>query len=196
MNISPINVQAAFSFGATKHIPKTGVNLKDYNSRVIGVNFAMTYPFQIKNFNIDVTSGLGVNIINTEEHEGKYNHLKNNTEKIEKDSKALASLSLIITINDIATINDDIELDYRFGVGSKYTLSDNKSSTIVIENQAYNEPTSIDYKKRQVGPFNFNIDTSLNFQIHHSTHLGLDLNLEMSKDSFGVGLAASVRYMF
>ncbi len=196
MNISPINVQAAFSFGATKHIPKTGVNLKDYNSRVIGVNFAITYPFQIKNFNIDVTSGLGVNIINTAEHEGKYNYLKNNTEKIEKDSKALASLSLIITINDIATINDDIELDYRFGVGSKYTISDNQLSTIVIENQAYNEPTSIYYKKRQVGPFNFNIDTSLNFQIHHSTHLGLDLNLEMGKDSFGVALAASLRYMF
>jgi hypothetical protein len=47
-----------------------------------------------------------------------------------------------------------------------------------------------------VGPFNFNIDTNLNFQIHYNTHLGLDLNLEMGKDSFGVALAASLRYMF
>jgi hypothetical protein len=190
MNIQPIDMQVAFSFGSTKHTPKTGVNLKDYNSTIIGINFATTYPLDVEDFNIDFTGSLGVNIINTEEHNNKY------MLQTDKDSKSLISLGLMTIINDIVSISDNVDLDYRFGIGGKYTISDDRSSSIIVENQSVTNPTSIDYKKRQVSPFDFNIETSLNFQIQQNTHLGLDMNFGMGKASTEFGVAASVRYVF
>jgi hypothetical protein len=184
MTIQPIDIQAAFSFGSTKHIPKAS-NYKDYNTNIIGINFATIYPLVITKFNIDFSGSLGVNIINTEKYTNKYGT------QIKADNKSLVLLGLVIAINDTIEINDNIDLDYKFGIGGKYTISDDKKSSIYVTQKA-----SIDYNKRRVIPFNFNLDANLNLQIYKNIHLGLNLDFGMGKDSTEYGAASSVRYIF
>jgi hypothetical protein len=188
MSMNLVAMQSSFYFGITKHTPKAVVNFKNYNSRIIGVNLATIYMLNLKSFNIDFAGRLGINIINTEQHVAKHEQ--------KKDSKALVSLGLMTTINDIVAISYNVYLDYRFGIGGKYTIINDKSSSIIIADKSFIKPTTINYKKRQISPFNFNIDANINIEIYKSIRFGLDFNFGAGKDSIEFGGAASVRYMF
>ena len=189
MSIQQLDAQLALSYGMSKHEPKG----KDkYNSSIMGVNIAATYPVDLDAFDIDITGSVGMSIVNTNEHGNKHGT------KTPKENNNLVHLGLIAVITDVVDLNSYLSLDYKLGLGAKYTISSDKKSkiAIAIAKGNDNKDITIDYKKRQVSPFDFNIDANFNLQIQKNTHLGLDLNLGMGKDSTDFGVATSIRYMF
>ena len=193
MGIQQVDAQLALSFGFAKHEPKDKLEQlnKKYNSSIMGVNIAATYPVDLEDFDIDITGCFGVNIINTDKHFVKYMKDQQQNEEAPKTDNSLVYLGLMAAITDVVDLNSDLSLDYKLGLGAKYTISSDKKSKLDIV-----KGTSIEYNKRQVSPFDFNIDANFNLQIQKNTHLGLDLNLGMGKDSTDFGVATSIRYMF